>query len=123
MNTPSLVFGFQKSIFDAAFQKSTIALTSFAHQSPVRDFDFLGCSACGIHANQIIELKAKRFFTRSEASMKNLFALGFRNSRFPMWLRGSKLLKFATTSPRGFCQAGVVAPPDSPNFRNFQLFE
>ena len=110
-----------KRIFDSAVQKSTIALFGFERQQPRRDFDFLGCSAFGVHSKQAIELKAKRFFTRSEASMKNFFALGLGNSRFPLPLRDSKLLKFAATSPRGFCQAGVVAPPDSPNFGNLAI--
>jgi hypothetical protein len=41
----AFVFGIEKRIFNSAVKKSTIALTSSAHQSPVRDFDFLGCSA------------------------------------------------------------------------------
>jgi uracil DNA glycosylase len=77
MNAFFLVFGFEKRISDSAIQKSTIALIGSAHQSPVRDFDFLGCSAFLSYVRTRAKAQSARAFdTRSEASMTNALGAG-----------------------------------------------
>jgi hypothetical protein len=70
-----------KRISDSAVQKSTIALIGRAHQSPVRDFDFLGCSAFLSHVRTRAKAQSARAFdTRSEASMTNALGAGQKNA-------------------------------------------
>jgi hypothetical protein len=66
-----------KRISDSAVQKSTIALIGCAYQRPVRDFDFLGCSAFLSHVRTRAKAQSARAFdTRSKASMTNALGAG-----------------------------------------------
>lgn len=77
MNATAFLSLPSKRISDSAVQKSTIALIGCAHQSPVRDFDFLGCSAFLSHVRTRAKAQSARAFdTRSEASMTNALGAG-----------------------------------------------